>query len=71
MTTDVNNNSVTEKNRIETDKSESSNGNSNSNKSGRWHVNANKKAQSKNVRKKTEKKKIYILGGSMVKYLKG
>ena len=67
MTTDVNNNSVTETNRIETDKSESSNGNSNSNKSGRWDV----KAQSKNVRKKTEKKKIYILGGSMVKYIKG
>ena len=69
---DVNNNSVTETNRIETNKSESSNGDSNSNKSGRWDGNANKKAQSKNVSKKSEtKKKIYILGDSMVKHIKG
>ena len=54
---DVNNNSVTETNRIETNKSESSNGDSNSNKSGRWDGNANKKAQSKNVSKKSETKK--------------
>ena len=47
MMTDVNNNSVTETNRIETNKSESSNGDSNSNKSGMWDSNANKKAQSK------------------------
>ena len=64
---DVNNNSVTE-----TNKRESSNGDSNSNKSGRWDGNANKKAQSKNVSKKSEtKKKIYILGDSMVKHIKG
>ena len=69
---DVNNNSVTETNRIETNKSESSNGDSISNKSGRWDGNANKKAQSKNVSKKSEtKKKIYILGDSMVKHIKG
>ena len=64
---DVNNNSVTE-----TNKRESSNGDSNNNKSGRWDGNANKKAQSKNVSKKSEtKKKIYILGDSMVKHIKG
>ena len=63
---------VTETNRIETNKSESSNGDSNSNKSGRWDGNPNKKAQSKNVSKKSEtKKKIYILGDSMVKHKKG
>ena len=39
---DVNNNSATETNRIETNKSESSNGDRNSNKSGRWDGNANK-----------------------------
>ena len=59
---DVNNNPVIETNRIETNKSESSNGDRNSNESGRWDGNANKKAQSKNVSKKSEtKKKIYIL----------
>ena len=71
--TDVNNNSVTETNRIETNKSESSNGDSNSNKSGMWDSNANKKAQSK-VSKKSETKKniyIYILSDSMVKHIKG
>ena len=58
---DVNNNSITETNRIETNKNESSNGNSNSNKSVRWNGNANKKAQSKNFSKKSEtKKKISI-----------
>ena len=56
---DVNSNSVTETNRIETNKSESSNGDSNSNKSGRWDGNANKKAQSKNVCKKVKQKRIY------------
>ena len=53
---DFNSNSVTETNRIETNKSESSNGDSNSNKSGRWDGNANKKAQSKNVCKKMKSK---------------
>ena len=68
---DVNNNSVTETNRIETNKNESSNGGGNS-KSGRWDDNANKKAESKNVSKKREiKKEIYILGDSMVKHVKG
>ena len=63
---------ITNWNRIETNKSESSNGDSYSNKSGRWDGNANKKAQSKNVSKKSEtKKKIYILGDSMVKHIKG
>ena len=58
---DVNNNSVKATNRIETNKSQSSNGDSNSNKSGRWDGNTNKKVQSKNVSKKSEiKKKIYI-----------
>ena len=69
---DVNNNSVTETNRIETNKNESSNDDSNSNKLGRWDGNANKKAQSKNVSKKSEtKKKIYVLGDSMVKHIEG
>ena len=49
----VSNNSLTETNRIETNKTESSNGDSNSNKSGRGDGNANKKAQSKNVCKKS------------------
>ena len=43
----VNVNSVKEKNRIKTNKRESSNGNSNSNKSGRWDGNANKKSHLK------------------------
>ena len=61
MMTDVNNNSVTETNRIETNKSESSNGDSNSNKSVRWDGNANKKAQSKTFSKKSQTKtKIFI-----------
>ena len=68
----VNNNSVKATNRIETNKSQSSNGDSNSNKSGRWDGNTNKKVQSKNVSKKSEiNKKIYIFGDSMVKHIKG
>ena len=49
----VSNNSLTETNRIETNKTVSSNGDSNSNKSGRGDGNANKKAQSKNASKKS------------------
>ena len=62
---------VKETDRTETNKSESSNGDNNSNKSGRWDGNTNKKAQSKNVSKKSEtKKKIYILGDSMLTHIK-
>ena len=57
---------VKETNRTETNKSESSNGDNNSNKSGRWDGNTNKKAQSKNV----SKKKIYILGDSLLTHIK-
>ena len=68
---DVNNNSVKETNRIEMNKNENSNGDGGSNKSGRWDGNTNKKAPSKNVTKKNEtKKKIYLLGNSMVKHIK-
>ena len=70
---DCNNNSVIkETNRIETNKSEISNGDSNSHTSERSDGNTNKKAQSKNVSIKSEtKKKIYIIGDSMVKHIKG
>ena len=54
---DVNCNSVKEANRIETNKNESSNGDIKNDKSKRWDGNANKKAQSKNVSKKSETKK--------------
>ena len=49
----VSNNSLTETNRIETNKTVSSNTDSNSNKSGRGDGNANTKAQSKNASKKS------------------
>ena len=70
---DVNNNSVIkETNRIETNKSEISNGVSNSNKSGRSDGNTNRKAQSKNVSIESKtKKKIYVIGDSVVKHIKG
>ena len=54
---DVNCNSVKEANRIETNKNESSNVDIKNDKSKRWDGNANKKAQSKNVSKKSETKK--------------